>query len=110
MLAWEVAGVRGRLQVSIRRCCSPRGRMKDVYQFLTQGLLLSYPILRALSAAGLSSDAPGKNLASAPECVNTLLCLTVSTCFTVVDFSDCSVNLINGTSISACFTSKIFFF
>ena len=84
--------------------------MKDVYQFLTQDLLLSYPILRAFSAAGLNSDAPGKNLASVPECVNTSLCLTVSTCFTAVDFSDCSVNLNKGKSISACFTSKIFFF
>lgn len=58
--AWEVAGVRGRLEVGIRRCCSPRGTMKDMYQFLTQDLLLSYPILRALSAAGLGTDVPDK--------------------------------------------------
>lgn len=58
--AWEVAGVRGRLEVGIRRCCSPRGTMKDVYQFLTQDLLFFYPILRALSAAGLGADGPDK--------------------------------------------------
>lgn len=93
-LSWKAAGL--------------RGRIKKEYHFLTQNLLLFYPILSAFRAAGLGSDVPDENLTSVGAYKH-IEWLTASKCFTAVNFSGCSVDLINGVSISACFASNIFF-